>query len=359
MSFHNPYQQQVTPAEFHNLGSLSLVDPGCGKQNQGNDEYQEIDFTNYRHNQQTLLTTSGVPRYPIAMDVGDDFSYPGQQRLSYLADAALSSTNTGTTNSPFSYSPLIDIKGTQQSGAPSITSPLATSSSISEPSITSIHVSKDETICPVITGEIDTCQPERCGPDAPCMNFTNIPPIEECTKVPCIMTAPNTQRASSPERTSTNQTSQCSQSTKKSPSASTSRAMSKVDANKRRTKQAHSLVEKKYRENLNAKIGQLHDTLKTVRYGPKKQQQQQHREHQNQDDDSDEFTTSINPCNGGGKFRKGDVLDDALDYINQTEVEMRHMKNEIHGLMDMVGMLERRLKFEAARSGNGMITIPM
>jgi hypothetical protein len=109
-----------------------------------------------------------------------------------------------------------------------------------------------------------------------------------------------------------------------------STAPSKADA-KQRAKQAHSLVERKYRENLNAKIAQLHNTLESSHYGPRA----------NEDDESD--APSVVPAN---KVRKSDVLTEAMNYVNQTEVEMRHMENEIQRLADRVRVLEKLVRCE-------------
>jgi len=255
-----------------------------------------------------------------------------------------------------------------------------------------------ERLCPLIAGQVDTCQPQRCGPDAPCMNFTTLPPIEECTSVPCITqsTSPNEsmitsdsvsislhQRPSLSSRTSTATSSQSVPIRRSSASsndnqvqsvplpprrsgaaaarrrarlnaanamattttatlasddeqeepATKSTAPSKADA-KQRAKQAHSLVERKYRENLNGKIAQLHNTLQSSHYGP--------RTGEEGDSDVPEAPNAI----PASKVRKSDVLSEAMNYVNQTEVEMRHMENEIQRLSDRVRVLEKLVRCE-------------
>lgn len=111
-------------------------------------------------------------------------------------------------------------------------------------------------------------------------------------------------------------------------------APSKVDA-KQRAKQAHSLVERKYRENLNAKIAQLHNTLQSSHYGPKT----------SMEDDSDN-PSSLLAAIPASKVRKSDVLTEAMNYVNQTEVEMRHMENEINRLSERVRVLEKLVRCE-------------
>ncbi|KAH0843065.1 hypothetical protein AYO21_08763 [Fonsecaea monophora] len=254
-----------------------------------------------------------------------------------------------------------------------------------------------EKLCPLIAGQVDSCQPQRCGPDAPCMNFTTLPPIEECTSVPCITgstTSPSETMISNdsmsvelhqPPRLSsrTNTSTSRSSATRRSSSSTTattelpdtvplpprrtsatnarrqnrtsptmttaaslasddedeeqptakSTAPSKADA-KQRAKQAHSLVERKYRENLNAKISQLHNTLQASHYGPKVGE--------------DGEIEAANSASGlpPPKVRKSDVLTEAMNYVNQTEVEMRHMENEIHRLTERVRVLEKLVRCE-------------
>jgi hypothetical protein len=284
----------------------------------------------------------------------------------------------------------------------------------------------NEKLCPLIAGQVDTCQPSRCGPDAPCMNFTTLPPIEECTSVPCIVdsqfsrtnSVENTddmsvevhQRPSISTRSSTNTTSRSSAPTRRfsnstattvdsppdvvplpprrttsarrtskrqtrashkaiaipsnptfssendldndandnddlkaeiedsppsaqAPAKQKSTAPSKLDA-KQRAKQAHSLVERKYRENLNAKISLLHNTLKNSQYGPRITNSQ----------DGEYEREDAVTYGGSGKVRKSDVLTEAMNYVNQTEVEMRHMENEISRLSDRVRVLEKLVR---------------
>jgi hypothetical protein len=126
----------------------------------------------------------------------------------------------------------------------------------------------------------------------------------------------------------------------------TSRAKPKLDA-KQRAKAAHSRVEKRYRENLNAKLTLLHTTLQNTRYGCTRN---------NDDSDSEfDFDANINstpkpkPSSstaGNSKFRKSDVLSDAMNYVHQTEVEMRHMENEILRLNERASTLEKLVRCE-------------
>jgi flagellar hook-basal body complex protein FliE len=85
-------------------------------------------------------------------------------------------------------------------------------------------------------------------------------------------------------------------------------------------KQAHSLVEKRYRENLNAKITELHTVLVSVPDG--------------------------SPSPETNQTRKSEVLQTAIDYVNQTQLEMRHMTNDINRLNTRVRALEKLVKCE-------------
>ena len=347
MPFRDLYREQMMPSEFQTPGALCIVHPDYEEQSPSREKYHEIDFKQLQYQQTPLSSTARhtTAKYPTAMDVDDDLSHLQSDKITYLGDV----TNDASTNGPFSYSQLFGTEETQNCLPIKRTGSVATETSTTVPSLTSIGTSPEEQICPLITGEVDTCQPDRCGPNAPCMKFTNIPPIEECVDVPCIKTrSPKAEKPAAVKRMATDPTSmRPSRPTRQYSGKNPPKPSTKADA-KRRAKQAHSLVEKKYRENLNAKLCQLNDTLKVVRFGPKKNQRQ------DEDDDSDELN-AVNQCSNS-KFRKGDVLDDALAYVDQTEVEMRHMENEIARLNDMVGMLERRLKYE--RSGRGMM-MPM
>ena len=271
------------------------------------------------------------------------------------------------------YSQLMDLASDVPSLNASRTSSIATGSvPVSESDLlttdlplNSLPDSLPEKICPLIAGEIDSCQPACCGSDAPCMNFANLPPIEECTALPCIslntrpnaregVVSPSTARqpehvVSSPRQSKRKPSARATvspgeDSSLRIPHAQTARisrnrqqpakdkAQSRVTA-KQRAKAAHSLVEKKYRENLNTQLAMLHTTIKNAYYGPQRAGDV-HPEF--------EFDAEDDPCSRStnAKFRKSEVLSDAMNYVNQTEVEMRHMENEVQRLSERVRMLE-------------------
>jgi hypothetical protein len=47
-----------------------------------------------------------------------------------------------------------------------------------------------------------------------------------------------------------------------------------------------------------------------------------------------------------GRFKKSDVMTDAMNYIHQSEVEMRQMADEINRLNERVRALEKLVKCE-------------
>jgi hypothetical protein len=92
----------------------------------------------------------------------------------------------------------------------------------------------------------------------------------------------------------------------------------------RGTKTAHSIIERKYRENLNAKIAQLQETLTTTDYFAQ--------------DDSRLSNEALAPT--AVKPRKGDVLTRTIDYIQHAEIDKRHMSEEIKLLRSQVSALK-------------------
>lgn len=284
-----------------------------------------------------------------------------QYASTYLAYSRPSDTATDVPLLDTSDTLSLDISKAGQAGAsvPTASSPLS-----------------DDKTCPLINGEVAVCQPSRCGSEAPCLSFVNFPPIEECTSVPCLKRPNNeldpdpsrlAQRAkrTSPSRTTMSRSSSSSSiqvsATQAQPkvrrrsdktSTRSGKVMSKNEA-KQRAKAAHSLVEKKYRENLNTKLISLNTTLQNAHYGPKRIENVDSDLQLEADLDRGPPTLTGRPniqtsdgAREGTKFRKSDVLSDAMDYVNQTEVEMRHMENEIKRLNERVKGLEKLVNCE-------------
>jgi Helix-loop-helix DNA-binding domain len=346
---------------------------------------QEMDFTSFQQNPSTN-------RYPSQTNAAVVDKAIRESAASYLRPSS-GHVNTNALSDPsnvygadnYSYSQLLSMDSEVPSLNASRTSSVTSTSMYgSEPDLPPSATPRgivQEKMCPLIAGEIDTCQPSRCGPDAPCMNFANLPPIEECTSVPCISPPAPEEISPSPKTRQPKRLSSRRSETSRS-STSTSSALlevappqvesiprrgrrnrqqaakentkpktqSRTEA-KQRAKAAHSLVEKKYRENLNTKLTLLHTTLQNARYGLK------------QEDDVDsefdfdaEMDPDARPMKGlNSKFRKSDVLSDAMSYVDQTEVEVRHMENEIQRLNDRVRTLEKLVRCEDCSLLKGVV----
>jgi Helix-loop-helix DNA-binding domain len=193
-------------------------------------------------------------------------------------------------------------------------------------------------------GQASQFTPQLCGPDAACLTSSNLD-LEDCTSVPCISEPtkwPESTHSSHPSYGSIVETKPSwpfkSRSKKQSKNAQqglqrwNSEAVKPVNA-KSDSKKLHSLVERRYRENLNSGIALLHLTLmKTERFGsnmPKSQHQNLRKEQQN-----------------SFKMRKAGVIREAVAYAHQTEVDLRHMADEIDLLTTRVKQLEGLVKCE-------------
>jgi len=191
-------------------------------------------------------------------------------------------------------------------------------------------------------GQAGECSPQRCGPDAACLQLSLLPEIEECNTAPCLTT---TDAAALLEPSYIKKSSR-SNSGSLDPAVTVKEERDRKPRSKRnhkgsssdedtahaRAKQAHSVVERRYRDNLNGKIMQLHRALvateSTSRLtGMPTQDFFASREHR-------------------GKVRKSDVMTDAMNYVHQSEVEIRHMSDEILRLNDRVHALEKLVKCE-------------
>jgi len=92
-----------------------------------------------------------------------------------------------------------------------------------------------------------------------------------------------------------------------------------------KAKAAHSAVERRYRDKLNEKMMQLHCTLiasESSRTLGKPAERVDH--------------SSLS----SGKVCKAEIMSNAINYVYQTEVEMRHMTNEIEQLQNRLRHLE-------------------
>ncbi len=95
-----------------------------------------------------------------------------------------------------------------------------------------------------------------------------------------------------------------------------------------KAKHNHSVIERRYRDNLNGKITHLHRTLQAV-----------------------EANSRLIGFDGqysdpGRRVRKCDIMIKAIHYVHQSEVELRHMTEEIQHLQERVRGLEKLVKCE-------------
>ncbi|KAK5202789.1 bHLH/Zip transcription factor [Exophiala xenobiotica] len=98
------------------------------------------------------------------------------------------------------------------------------------------------------------------------------------------------------------------------------------DSASARAKHSHSVVERRYRDNLNGKITQLHHTLQAIEANPRRRSS---------------ISQESHPAR---RVRKSDIMTRAIQYVHSSELEMRHMTDEIRHLRDRVQGLEKLVK---------------
>ncbi|OAL39161.1 hypothetical protein AYO20_01479 [Fonsecaea nubica] len=110
-------------------------------------------------------------------------------------------------------------------------------------------------------------------------------------------------------------------------------------------KAAHSVVERRYRDNLNGKMSQLYYVLREVNSpGPHSRLSST-----SGGSGTSEVTTTTTPLPAfqpPSRVRKSEILNSAIDYIHQSEVEMRHMADEIKHLQDKERTIRNLVKCE-------------
>ncbi|KIW32059.1 uncharacterized protein PV07_03633 [Cladophialophora immunda] len=96
-----------------------------------------------------------------------------------------------------------------------------------------------------------------------------------------------------------------------------------------KAKFAHSVIERRYRDNLNGKMMQLHRVLLTAETS--------------QTSPASQFSAASSPTGPtlSGRVRKSDIMSRAINYIHQSEVEIRHLDDEIKRLQDQVGVFQK------------------
>ncbi|KIV85386.1 hypothetical protein PV11_01084 [Exophiala sideris] len=185
-----------------------------------------------------------------------------------------------------------------------------------------------------------SCSPQQCGQEPACLQLASLAEIEECSTAPFSTTNANEFDFSAPVRKSSRSMSgepnpKPKAQQREKPTRSkrgVKSASSDEDSAQLRAKQAHSVVERRYRDNLNGKIMQLHSALVATEANSRLTGMP-----------AQDFYTSRDHR---GKVRKSDVMTDAMNYIHQSEVEFRHMTDEIGRLNERVRTLEGLVKCE-------------
>lgn len=181
-----------------------------------------------------------------------------------------------------------------------------------------------EGICPFLSDQSSVCSPDKCGVDALCVKSELDPPqIEDCEKARCLERTQWYSGVVSPaqavliEMESQQQDASMAfgRDKDKHPIVTVESIDESSDFKARsRSKQAHLLVERKYRENINARFDKLQQALERVN--------PEHTRHS-------AGLGLRQPAMPNTKSRKGEILSEALDYIYQAEVDKRHMLDEI------------------------------
>jgi hypothetical protein len=160
--------------------------------------------------------------------------------------------------------------------------------------------------------------------------------VEDCVPLSChapmmVSSQPNSERnsesASSDSKISSRRKSSPTNTKIRKQSTGTEASLHETQG-LRRSKTAHSIIERKYRENLNSKITQLQETLSVT-------------DHLVQEDSR---LSNGAPALNRPKPRKGDVLTHTIDYIQHAEIDKRHMSEEIKLLRSQIAAMKRPSK---------------
>ncbi|KAK5090617.1 hypothetical protein LTR05_000792 [Lithohypha guttulata] len=217
-----------------------------------------------------------------------------------------------------------------------------------KPSTISNYASNE--LCPaLLAGGQGVCIPEQCGPNAPCLQYVRQPDdIEDCVpdqiredsvmedeldNQPIDFTPHTSPQRSQPQIQDMNTVPlddddkkgrvRARKSSTKLTSGTKDEPSTSKQTKKSRQRVAHSLVEKKYRENLNAKIMELYSTLKRAQHGI------------DQTDEAD-----IDDMDDDRAPKKSEVLVLAMSWIQTAESDLRRKDAEIERLNERLKMME-------------------
>ncbi|KIW34413.1 uncharacterized protein PV07_01191 [Cladophialophora immunda] len=118
---------------------------------------------------------------------------------------------------------------------------------------------------------------------------------------------------------------------------------SKDESAIQKSKDHHSAIERRYRDNLNGKMKQLHRVLLAAET--------------NQTSTSPSKTSSSAGPALSSRVRKCDIMSKAVNYIHQSEVEIRHMDDEIKRLQDQVCIFQKLVHCDDCSMLKGMVEL--
>jgi len=215
----------------------------------------------------------------------------------------------------------------------------------------------DLNCCPTHSTRFQYSLPEDLSKPSKCSDSLCPLEVEDCGSLPCrpsltdfSFSVQEQKPSRSPDTTfSRNASTQKKSQAIKLSNSPKSNAVSDKASNEtkpaRAAKSSHSLVERKYRENLNSRISDLHRTLLATEGGGS--------------DPDGTSPTGTSPTELSPKVKKGDVLSDAMKYVKQAEVQKRNMSDEIQFLRSRVRMLEKLVKCEDCSLLNQLVNLQM
>ncbi|KAK5203149.1 bHLH/Zip transcription factor [Exophiala xenobiotica] len=156
------------------------------------------------------------------------------------------------------------------------------------------------------------------------------PTINPPELAPCMSTQPASSRSNNKPGTKSkdDRRPKVTRTRSKRSQSGSGSACEEEDSADLKAKHNHSVIERRYRDNLNGKITHLHRTLQAA-----------------------EANSRLTGFEGqysdpGRRVRKCDIMSTAIHYVHQSEVEIRHMTEEIQRLQERVRGLEKLVKCE-------------
>ncbi|ETI22272.1 hypothetical protein G647_06345 [Cladophialophora carrionii CBS 160.54] len=190
-----------------------------------------------------------------------------------------------------------------------------------------------------------------CGYPRPrprCQTRPQPQPQPPRTRTTARRTSSSTTHQRKPNPTTTR--SSCARTKKRNPAPSSSSSEDDSASAIQKAKHAHSIIERRYRDNLNGKMMQLHRVLlaaETTESSPMNGA--------NPDDAAAvavAFPQSVSldetkaQAQTVGRVRKSDIMTRAINYIHRSEAQMRHMSGEVARLQDQIRVYQKLVEGE-------------